>query len=63
MTEWPRIAISWALYYIGHCFSLVFEVHDGSRWVRFWYAPYNRFMCWSVRVQGDSLRGPWGPAK
>jgi hypothetical protein len=55
----PLVAVAWLLYWIGHAFSLALNKADSEFWCSFWYAPYNRFMGWSVKVQGNSKCGPW----
>ena len=55
----PCVVVAWLLYWIGYLFSLALNKADSTFWCLFWYAPYNRFMCWSVTVQGKSKCGPW----
>ena len=53
-----RIVLSWASYWIGNWVSLLDVFPTWGRWG---YPIYHRFMNWSDDLQGDDVRGPWGP--
>jgi hypothetical protein len=55
-----RWLCAWALYVLGDAISYMLKVPDSwpMWWFDIFYAPYNRLMCTSSRIQGDGP-GPW----
>ncbi len=52
-----RLWASWTCYAMGHAASRCII----NRWFGWPYLIENRFMNWSVDLQGESERGPWWP--
>ena len=54
-----RVALAWAVFWIGDFASKILELHDAEWWIDFWYPVYSRLMQVSVQLQRDDIRGPW----
>jgi hypothetical protein len=53
-----RVALAWALFWLGDRTDAWLVGHGDNRWNDFWAEAYQRFMRLSIKVQGNG-RGPW----
>jgi hypothetical protein len=56
--KYVRWLAAWVLFWIGHAVSRL-DRWDIGWLVGLWYPVYNRCMCWSSSIQGESSFGPW----
>jgi hypothetical protein len=50
-----RWALAWILYWLGDGTSQVMEYFNW--WFLYYF--YNKLMCWSSQIQGETDNGPW----
>jgi hypothetical protein len=48
--KYPRLALAWVLYWIGHVTSIILESVERDWWAEFWYPVYNWCMLASNRL-------------
>lgn len=58
-----KISLSWICYWLGDLSCKIDRLlGDFGEYIPF-YLLYFKFMNWARELQGDDVRGPWGPVK